>query len=91
MSTHSPGPWAWTRHNTSLVDARGSEVVYNYCADPRLRTSPADERLIAAAPELLDALKRVLDPSLVGAETLDEQNEVDEAAYALIRRIEGEE
>lgn len=50
MSTHTPGPW-FTRHNAksaTVGTASGCIVA---------KTTDADARLIAAAPELLAALK----------------------------------
>lgn len=54
--THSPGPWRWETLSrrpwgTKLYDGNGQ-----YIADNAYGT-PADLRLIAAAPELLEALR----------------------------------
>jgi hypothetical protein len=77
MSAHSPGPWRWAERDGDdcLLDAAGEEVI----AGERACLS-ADARLIAAAPELLEALRGVLLRPLA--------QEPIAAACALIRRIE---
>lgn len=63
MSTHSPGPWIWTR-NGRLVDATGKPMV-GWClrepVDESYVVTPADpdRRLIAEAPAMLELLKTV--------------------------------
>lgn len=63
MSTHTPGPWAWwTSNSTKRLSAGGKDggVLYGYraasdgMADVHVRE--ADMALIAAAPDMLDAL-----------------------------------
>ncbi len=66
MSKHTPGPWVVDEANTNLV-ARLVDGVYEYvCAvepssfstrEYNNEQEEADARLIAAAPELLEALK----------------------------------
>lgn len=65
--THTPGPWrVGPVDDTIVTDAAGKEVAaidgdYNNPDEwPRME---ANARLIAAAPELLDALKRLIKPS----------------------------
>ena len=60
MSAHTPGPWkaqtfatSWKVWPISRRKADGSAVAYD-CTE-------ADARLIAAAPELLEALRYLLD------------------------------
>ncbi len=65
---HTPGPWvsAPQRTNTLIVAANGTRVAESYGVtdeEPR-----ANARLIAAAPELLAALKEIL-----GAETWESE------------------
>ena len=56
MSAHSPGPWKLGGHyDDTVISVRGGVVV----DDPDL--TDADLRLIAAAPELLAALKDLID------------------------------
>ena len=71
-TAHTPGPWVW-RDNTlapekpdfprsnvhSILDAEGG---YGFLGSDRHATADeleADRRLIAAAPDLLDALRRI--------------------------------
>jgi hypothetical protein len=64
MNKHTPGPWrwfngcSWWRLGNGLCD--GGEVIRPTVARdgwPDLVVSDADKRLIAAAPELLEAAK----------------------------------
>jgi hypothetical protein len=60
---HTPGPWAaecWSCHapTTVLAQPRGQTRVIAECAGPdSLDEDTANARLIAAAPELLEALR----------------------------------
>ena len=62
MSKHTPGPWKWDGHiEQAIITAdSGEEVLWGCgcCDSPRL-LSEADAHLIAAAPELLEALKEI--------------------------------
>ena len=59
---HTPGPWNYDRSGYSLYVNSGRELVTALSMDgKRLETSEANARLIAAAPDLLDALLMVLD------------------------------
>jgi hypothetical protein len=71
MSKHTPGPWevkpyAWQRGNVSVFAPKfgrapyGACVAYTPCSDGvgGAEGALANARLIAAAPELLEALKR---------------------------------
>ena len=59
MSKHTPGPW------TAIIEKDGEHVVDTYVVDvdedvvvrPSAKLSEPDARLIAAAPDLLAALK----------------------------------
>jgi len=58
-ATHTPGPWYWDKVSTGhcrhvIVDSEGFTI-----ANPS-PMGEADARLIAAAPELLAALQRLL-------------------------------
>jgi len=68
--THTPGPWAWSysshaKHRLHLVSAAtGAVIIEPHLEDSEqelisLQCSQANARLIAAAPELLAALKRI--------------------------------
>jgi len=51
MSAHTPGPWSVDYQREQVYGSNGSTVVYE------LNFSKADAQLIAAAPDLLEALK----------------------------------
>ena len=62
---HTPGPWQWYwRHedgvtNCGVFHEPRSGMAYSVCRAPQYQTEQkwmADARLIAAAPELLEAL-----------------------------------
>jgi hypothetical protein len=59
MNEHTPGPWAvgieTTEETGQVIAADGSHIAYVEC-DP----VPENTRLIAAAPELLEALKDMM-------------------------------
>ena len=59
MSKHTPGPWATRESAThvTVTNACGDAVFHE---DKRIPGVMADARLIAAAPELLDACKAAL-------------------------------
>lgn len=58
QAKHTPGPWVWTPESESIhgYSPEGEALVVVY----ELNTNEADARLIAAAPELLEAAKMVL-------------------------------
>ena len=61
-ATHTPGPWYWDKVSTGhcrhvVVDSEGFTI-----ANPS-PMGEADARLIAAAPDLLAALQRLVHPS----------------------------
>jgi hypothetical protein len=54
---HTPGPWNYDRSAYSLYVNSGRELVTALSMDgKRLETSEANARLIAAAPDMLNAL-----------------------------------
>lgn len=67
MKTHTPGPWKITGHdgrNPMVQDANGGSICAVWdtgCA----ATQEANARLIAAAPDLLNMLQRVMDEYLM--------------------------
>ena len=102
MGEHTPGPWTWWTSNSWLRlkhDNRGKSinVLEPYvCKDgqPDLTISYADMALIAAAPELLEALRRVaaLDPSAPIGEPPDPTffiRQAQDIARAAIAKAEG--
>ena len=61
MSKHTPGPWQWTQHfdpTISIYKDGFGQIARLY--DSSAGTGKANARLIAAAPDLLDALQRLL-------------------------------
>jgi len=63
---HTPGPWKWTHGQyksgewVSSLDAASDDGVLFHCAFWPIRD--ANARLIAAAPQLLEALRYYADP-----------------------------
>lgn len=65
-TTHTPGPWTAMPHKPRGPDAKRFQVRGPDDAGPTARfvcenARLADARLIAAAPELLEALERLVD------------------------------
>lgn len=74
MSTHTPGPWSTTPMQSSIWANDGETKIATIADLPWVTTASgrrtsdfmtenANARLIAAAPELLDALIEMLDAS----------------------------
>ena len=57
MSAHTPGPWHVKRNRvtTAIRDAKG-----HYIVDRVVKDRDANAHLIAAAPELLEALRAIV-------------------------------
>lgn len=109
MSTHTPGPWDFrgSLGPTSNPHLKGPHVVEAANGSQiailngwRSDVSEANARLIAAAPELLDALTRMLkqfpaDSDLYAAgwdsSAINEACDAYDAARAAIRKATGEE
>lgn len=100
MDKHTPGPWTFTSEQISDDGVQihdeircfhlqsGDTVVLDGCGccdSPRLG-NPADARLIAAAPDLLDALVMVLDDP----NALDGRPRTYEIVCAAIAKAKGE-
>ncbi len=90
MSKHTPGPWQWTQHfdpTISIYKDGFGQIARLY--DSSAGTGKANARLIAAAPDLLDALKSIAiawkDEVLVH----DDQREAMRAATAAIAKATG--
>ena len=61
MSKHTPGPWQWTQHfdpTISIYKDGFGQIARLY--DSSAGTGKANARLIAAAPDLLEALQGIL-------------------------------
>lgn len=61
MSKHTPGPWSVTYSAKGPSEIRGDANTTDYVAffDTNFRVDSNNARLIAAAPELLEALKNL--------------------------------
>jgi len=91
QTKHTAGPWKaveWSCHAPTTIKAR--DVIIAECsghgrdADESL----ADSRLIAAAPEMLEALIAVMDVIPFATNPID--SEIHQRAYAVIRKAKGE-
>lgn len=102
MTEHTPGPWEPTfnpkRDNTevcSIMDMGGdpdtgyvADVYRNYVGSKIPESEyQANARLIAAAPELLEALEAMLDER--GALCREPENEAETIALAAIAKAKG--
>ncbi len=89
MST--PGPWKWfeTEDGRCRINPEGGGLVIAECAvmEPFSEEQRSNARLIAAAPDLLEALK-TLPQSL--AATDDDLNRWLESAKAAIAKVDGD-
>ena len=57
MSKHTPGPWAiYVNAHSDIVIRKMSKDGYELCSIARVSSGYANARLIASAPELLEAL-----------------------------------
>lgn len=83
MSAHTPGPWALRGYQIRAENGLGKHVA-------TYQVGEADGRLIAAAPELLEALKEVAAGRLDHEHGLDDFHDRARAiARAAIAKAEG--
>jgi hypothetical protein len=80
-ATHTPGPWRVSKDTQSVVSR---DAYICRARMMRLGQGVANAYLIAAAPELLDALKDMLEGGLEGP-----TSQAIEAARAAIAKAEG--
>jgi hypothetical protein len=65
MSAHTPGPWIHYddsqdgKTNRHEIAARGKTIAHIYCSVPD--QDSANARLIAAAPDLLDSVRKAIE------------------------------
>lgn len=61
VETHTPGPWKWFDYpdGRKLLSAPSRAVIH--CPDAPMTCNAADASLIAAAPELIAAVRDLLD------------------------------
>ena len=88
MSKHTPGPWrvvdSWNDH---MVESQnGEEIIWQDGPHNTPTINEANARLIAAAPDLLDALVMVLDDP----NALDGRPRTYEIVCAAIAKAKGE-
>lgn len=97
MSKHTPGPWQIIKFPEAVIIACNPKI--DRCAticelpmpstDEEAEEIEANTRLIAAAPEMLDLLKKIADwpfPFLSGKGI----DEVRELAGEMVKKVEGE-
>lgn len=60
MSKHTPGPWEFVPAGVEPVVQKAGEFPHGFICNVGSQNFVADARLIAAAPDLLEALKMVL-------------------------------
>lgn len=91
-TTHTPGPWQssemtmiakdWAALNRGKLNivVRGSDVIAAvWCGDDRNTTEAANARLIAAAPDMIEALRQA---EVALASELDMRNAADDVQDA---------
>ena len=71
MSEHTPGPWSFELHNEDFYIG-GETAVCGTFAQDHAGEEEANARLIAAAPELLEALERIRDHTFSPSSTIRE-------------------
>lgn len=84
---HTPGPWKWDESRDEIFDHDGAQIaaIQHYrVADEAIS---ANARLIASAPELLEALKRFA--SAMEQRSYPELQGVASDAFAAIAKAEG--
>lgn len=92
MSKHAPGPWRFHEKYGTVVD-KNNHVVISCSISlasgyvPADDVSRANDRLISAAPELLESLERIVADLPVRRDWLDPV--VERAAYAAIAKARG--
>jgi len=94
---HIPGPWKYIEGTDVYAEINGGTVCEVYIGSLSAERRSATANLIAAAPELLEALEKCI--YIIGAsadeyETLwrsdDEVNAAYDAAFAAIAKAKGE-
>lgn len=99
MSKHTPGPWRQFEHNGNVMVCAGPSHLATVAIGGAMDESSdrANARLIAAAPELLDALRTILEyaecyddagPRAAGWQSAELRADI-EAARAAIAKAEG--
>ena len=87
---HTPGPWKIDYGYNRSINFIGPCVPDQYAGSSWLRVTEANARLIAAAPELLDALKGMLE--VFGDEFgMDDSSVCDDARAAIAKATRSEQ
>ena len=102
MSKHTPGPWTWGESYNGLYGSGKDNEVLRFAPyegmylDWGSKSRDANARLIAAAPELLEALKKI--SAIEDLERCGDWEEIEQAreiareiANAAIKKAEGKE
>ena len=73
QAQHTPGPWAtYVNKANDVVIRKMLSDCMECCEIARVKTGFSDSRLIAAAPELLEALQEAIDCGMVPVSTAKE-------------------
>ena len=94
MSAHTPGPWEYSEENGEPCVMAGDYYVATAHAgmpgvDFGVGESKANARLIAAAPELKDAVQAAIDEFAIGSFNASRRQRVVEFLRAAIAKAEG--
>lgn len=99
MSTsHSPGPWEWVGrdlesnfpgHYEAVIESTVSCGSFCYGGSVDMKVSDADRCLIAAAPDMLQALRRAVLALAFAAESSPAMRDDYEAVSAAIAKATG--
>ena len=91
MSKHTPGPWALSSGASHVIAARGGGICKLDSIHGAYQDQAANAHLIAAAPDMLEALKRIEYGLTQDARTADGWTKADAVAcaQAAIAKAEG--
>ena len=85
--THTPGPWSsFGIYVTTEAGDTLARAEYSHCSLPEAR---ANARVMAAAPDLLEALKALRDGAYGNPSMPEENARIDAMADAAIAKAEG--
>jgi hypothetical protein len=92
---HTDGPWIWASRRTpqaKVYDVIGAGLVIARVHEGGVKRAEANARLIASAPDLLEALSLLLshDEQDAGCLPTDAHRDAQQAARAAIARATGE-
>jgi len=86
---HSPGPWVATGYRKSLVNDNDNKTICCFpSTDGTVETAAANAALIAAAPELLSALRYLYRESAASG-MLDVEPSMQQASAAIAKATQG--